>query len=266
MRNLRNLKITIEYDGSAFFGWQRVKDGPSVQAALENAVKAMTGEDVQVLGSGRTDRDVHALGQVANFQTESDLPLYKFLGALNAHTPESIAITQVAEVEEDFHARFTATARRYKFLIYNRKQMNPLWVNRASLVRVDLDIEAMEKALALVPRGEGDWSSFRTSICQSPTPWVDLQDLQFYKVDDHMWALEIQANHFLHNMIRILTGTLVDIGHGKFAPEDLTRIFEAKDRTQAGQTLAGDGLYFMEAIYPEHKVLDSYTLKEKTEG
>ncbi|MDD9911903.1 MAG: tRNA pseudouridine(38-40) synthase TruA [Alphaproteobacteria bacterium] len=251
---MRRIKLTVEYNGQPFWGWQRIQGGPSVQQALEEALFSITHERIELFAAGRTDRGVHATGQVCHFDTESMLPLIKFLDGVNFYVRPYVAVTRVEEVEADFHARFTATCRHYEYHLFNRRQMNPLWDGKAGLWRTALDIDAMLKAVSFVPTGEADWSSFRSSECQSSTPMVHLEGIRLEIRDDNWLVLHISGNHFLHHMVRILMGTLIDVGDGKFRAEDIPTIFAAKDRTRAGQTFMPDGLVLTRVTYPEYRV------------
>ncbi len=252
----RRIKLTIEYDGTTFLGWQRQKEGASIQGKIEDAIKNITGETVDTKTAGRTDKGVHALAQVCHFETKTDKPLIKFLDGINHYTPKTITITQVQEVTKDFHARYSATARTYEYLLYNRRQMSPKWQNRAGHARALLSFSLMEQALEYFPLQDADWSAFRTSLCQSPTPMVHLKTISLEQIENHIIRLRITANHFLHNMIRIIVGTLVEVGAGKRPPENIAELFINKNRTQAGATFSPSGLYLAHVDYKEYKILD----------
>lgn len=259
---MRRLKLNIEYDGTPYSGWQRVNEAPSVQQEIETAWQDLTGEDVNLAAAGRTDKGVHALGQVAHVDTAKDWPLIRFLDGLNKKTSSNIFLTGVEEVTEDFHARFSATARKYRYLLWQRRQESPVWVNKAGLVRQPLDATAMQEALQYVPLGEADWSSFRSSECQSRTPMCYIHHLSLRQTEPHehgsphLWVLEIEGNHFLHHMVRIIMGTLVEVGQGKRTPASVADTFAAKNRQAAGHTFSPSGLYLLHVTYPPYKVLD----------
>ncbi|MFZ2620300.1 MAG: tRNA pseudouridine(38-40) synthase TruA, partial [Alphaproteobacteria bacterium] len=217
---MRRLKFTLEYDGTPYLGWQRVHAGASVQGEIEKALLHMTSETLTLAAAGRTDKGVHALAQVAHMDVQSAMPLWKFLDGTNALIPNNIVISKVEEVTPNFHARFSATARRYRYLLYNRRQNTALWENRVGLVRAPLDIAAMQAALATLPLGEGDWSAFRSSTCTSSTPMCFIQNMSLRPWGEahgaeNMWVFEVEANHFLHHMVRTMVGTLVEVGLGQ---------------------------------------------------
>ncbi len=251
----RRIKLTLEYDGTPYCGWQRIKEGPSVQAELEKALQEITGEKIEIFAAGRTDKGVHALGQVVHFDTVGDRKLINFLDGLNATTSQNIAVIKVEEVESDFHSRFSAVRRRYKFLVFNRRHIRPTLYKKVTLVRKSLDFEDMQEAAELLPQGEGDWSAFRSSECQSKTPMVFIDEIALYKAEKDLIVLEIQGNHFLHHMVRIIMGTLVEVGLGKREAKSMLELFENKDRRQAGFTIEPEGLYLEEILYKPHVVL-----------
>lgn len=253
---MRRLKFTVEYDGTHFHGWQRQPNLSTVQGEIEAALLKITGETIQLAAAGRTDKGVHAWGQITHGDIASDKPLIKFLDGINHHTSSAIAITKVEEVAEDFHARFSATARSYRYLLHHRRQLRPDLVGRAGHCRTPLNIAAMQAAIQNFPLGEIDCETFRSSECQSNTSMVRLDKFSLTEQEDHLLAMDITANHFLHNMVRILMGTLVEIGQGKRPPASLATLLNAKDRTQAGPTFMPDGLYLTHVTYPEHKVID----------
>lgn len=254
---MRRIKLHIEYDGSAFHGWQKqLKPAlPSVQQALEDAVQRMTGEETVVNACGRTDARVHATGMVAHFDTTKDFDVHTFRNALNAQTPVQIGIYKVEEVTEGFHARHSAIGRAYRYVIFNRRQMSPLHVNRASHIRYDLDVEKMARA-AQDLIGYHNFDAFRSSKCEAKTPMTELQSIKLWQEGDFIYT-EIKGRSFLHNMIRIIMGTLVDIGRGKLPEEQIKKALESTNRTDAGITLMPEGLYFTDALYDEHPVIDT---------
>lgn len=255
---MRRIKLTLQYNGTPFHGFQRVREVPSVQESIETALHKITHEKVDLKVAGRTDKGVHARGQVAHFDTESTLPLIKFLDGVNHYCSPHIIITRVEVVEDDFHARHTATARTYHYTIaHNQRWLEPTLNNLAGHVRQKLNVKAMQSALTQFPLGEIDCTSFRSSECQSSTPMVRMKSLALDEVSPTLCTLTVTANHFLHNMIRIFTGTLIDIGLDKYPPEHLSHILHAKNRTKAGATFSPSGLYLQEITYPAHKVLES---------
>lgn len=253
----RRLKITLEYNGAAFHGFQRQPGLPTVQGFLEAALGTLTGEPHDLQVAGRTDRGVHARAQVVHVDTcrpRHSHPLIRFKDGLNALTPAQIQLTEVAEVTTDFHARFSATARHYRFVLFNRRMPSPFYADFATHVRYSLDVPAMVAASRCLI-GELDFSSFRTSECQSSTPMCAMQAITIQQPEAELITIDLTANHFLHNMVRIICGTLVDIGRGQLPADAMPHILQAKNRTAAGNTLAPNGLYFMGVDYAPHTVL-----------
>lgn len=244
---MRKLKLTIEYDGTPFLGWQKQEHGASVQQTLEDAFFKMTGEKIETFASGRTDKGVHALGQVCHFDTESDLPLIRFKDGLNHHMRPHVSVLNVEEVDDDFHARFSATMRSYRYTLFNRRENSPIWRHRAHLVRKPLDEKKMNAALKNF-KGEIDCNAFRSSECQSNVSMVNVKKTQVTR-DGQLIHFDITANHFLHNMIRILMGTLIEIGTGDRPVNSIDQLLKSLDRTEAGPTIKPDGLYFVSVDY-----------------
>ncbi|MEA1677257.1 tRNA pseudouridine(38-40) synthase TruA [Nitrospirillum sp. BR 11163] len=241
-------KLTVEYDGRPYQGWQLQPHGPSVQACLEEAIRRFSGEVVRVHAAGRTDAGVHALGQVCHFDLEKPTKPDTVRDALNFHLrPEPIAVVKVEAAADDFHARLSCKGRAYLYRIVNRRAPLALDVGRAWHVPTVLDADAMnEGAQRLV--GNHDFTSFRASICQAKSPVKTLGLLTVSRVGQeiHMVA---RARSFLHHQIRNMIGTLRLVGEGKWTPDDVTKALEARDRAAAGQTAPPDGLYFTEAWY-----------------
>lgn len=252
---MRRLKLLLEYDGTPFHGWQRIQEGPSVQAAVEEAIFQITAERTDLAAAGRTDKGVHALGQVAHFDTASDKPLIKFLDGITHYCTPHIIVTRVEEVDTDFHARFNATARHYEYLIFNRRALRPTLHNRAAHVRTPLDTTAMQAAIANIPTGENDWSAYRSSECQSQTPMVNLHSLNLEEKEPHLLKLTIVADHFLHHMVRTLAGTLIETGQGKRSANNPADVLAGKNRTKAGPTAPAGGLSLTRVTYPPHRVM-----------
>ena len=241
-------KLTIEYDGGPFVGWQRQDNGPSIQAALEAAVMAFCGERVQVQGAGRTDAGVHALGQVAHLDLASEKPADTIRAALNHHLkPQPIAVVEAEAVPGDFHARFSATWRRYRYRLLNRRAPPAFDRGRVWHVPVPLDDQAMADA-AQVLVGKHDFNSFRSASCQALSSVKTLDVLQVGR-DGTEIAIDVGARSFLHNQVRILVGTLQLVGRGQWSKLDVERALAARDRTRAGPTAPPVGLCLMEVRY-----------------
>ena len=241
-------KLTIEYDGTPFVGWQRQENGLSVQAALEDAVLAFSGERVAVSGAGRTDAGVHALGQVAHLDLADERPVDTVRSAINFHLkPNPIVVTEAAIVPADFHARFSATARRYRYLILNRRAPPALDRGRVWHVPVPLDAAAMAQAATLLT-GHHDFNSFRSTACQAVSPVKTLDQLDVERAGEKI-RIDVGARSFLHNQVRILVGTLQFVGRGQWSQRDVAEALAARDRTRAGPTAPPQGLCLMEVRY-----------------
>ena len=241
-------KLTLEYDGGGFVGWQRQDNGPSIQAALERAVLGFCGETVTVQGAGRTDAGVHALGQVAHLDIAKATDAGTVRDALNAHLrPDPIAVLSAEAVGDDFHARFSATRRRYLYRIVSRRAPLALDRGRAWFLPVSLDAEAMHAA-AQVLVGQHDFSSFRAAECQADSPVKTLERLAVARRGDEI-ELEAAARSFLHHQVRNFVGTLKLVGEGKWSGEDVRRALDARDRAAAGPTAPAEGLYLVGVDY-----------------
>jgi tRNA pseudouridine38-40 synthase len=241
-------KITVEYDGGPFVGWQRQDTGPSIEAALEDAVFAFSGERVLVQGAGRTDAGVHARGQVAHFDIAASKRTEEVRGALNFHLkPQPIAVPTVEIVPADFHARFSATWRRYRYRILNRRTRPGIDKGFVWHVPVPLDAAAMADA-ASVLIGKHDFNSFRSINCQAKSSLKTL-DLLAVRREGEEIQIDVGARSFLHNQVRILVGTLQLVGRGQWSKRDVEQALAARDRTRAGPTAPPQGLCLMEVRY-----------------
>ena len=241
-------RLTLEYDGGPFVGWQRQENGPSVQAALEAAVRAFCGEEVTVTGAGRTDAGVHAAGQVCHLDLAGAVAADTLRDALNAHLrPAPVAVLAAARVAESFHARFDAVGRRYRYRIVNRRGPLALDRGRAWWLPRPLDAGAMaEAAHGLV--GHHDFSSFRAAECQAKSPLKTLEVLDVERRGEDV-EVSAEARSFLHHQVRILVGTLVLVGSGKWRPKDARSALVARDRAAAGPTAPAEGLCLMGVDY-----------------
>ncbi|WP_029010961.1 tRNA pseudouridine(38-40) synthase TruA [Azospirillum halopraeferens] len=245
---MQRWKLTVEYDGRPFSGWQRQDNGPSVQQALEDALERLTGSAVRVHGSGRTDAGVHALGQVAHADVDKPFTADKIRDALNFHLrPWPVAVLLAEPVGEDFHARLTATGRSYLYRILDRRAPPTLDAGRVWHVRRRLDTGAMHEA-AQVLVGRHDFTSFRAALCQAKSPVKTLDRLEVTRAGDEV-HVGAAARSFLHHQVRNLVGTLELVGAGKWTAADVRRALEARDRAKAGPTAPPDGLYFLKAYY-----------------
>ncbi len=245
---MRVIKLTIEYDGTEFSGWQVQPGMRTVQGAIEDALFKFTGERISAEASGRTDAGVHALGQVVSFRTESGLDTRRMMGALNALLPEDVAALEVEEADPDFHARRSARGKTYRYAVLDGGRRTALDRRRAWTVPSRLDVGAMRKAAALL-EGERDFSSFRASGCEAKGSVRDLRRLEVYRDSIERVIFEAEANGFLKQMVRALVGTLVEVGSGKRAPDEMRAILESLDRSAAGQTAPPWGLYLVSVKY-----------------
>jgi tRNA pseudouridine38-40 synthase len=243
-------KLTIEYNGGPFVGWQRQANGLSVQEALETAVTGYCQVEAVVHGSGRTDSGVHALGQVAHVDLPRADPPDKVRNALNAHLRfQPISIRDVEQVDEDFHARFSARERSYVYRMLNRRAPPALDEGRVWWVAAPLDAEAMHAAGQILV-GHHDFSTFRARECQAQSPVKTLDELTVTREGEEV-RLFVRARSFLHHQVRNFAGALKLVGEGKWSAADLKRALEARDRAAGGPTAPPQGLYFLSVRYPE---------------
>ena len=241
-------KIIIEYDGTDFVGWQKQENGPSIQSSLEDAIKKITSEIVNVFGAGRTDSGVHAKGQVAHFEFSKNISLDNIRDGINQHLrPLPIAILDVKEVNDDFHARFSAKLRTYEYLIINRRAPLTFNKNLAWGVFKKLNMDAMKEAASIFV-GKHDFNAFRSIDCQSSSSIKTIQSCSIETNDQHI-KLNVSAKSFLHSQVRIMVGTLVEVGKGKFNSSDVRDIIKSRDRSQAGATAPAHGLYLLKVEY-----------------
>ncbi len=242
-------KITIEYDGGGFVGWQRQDNGPSVQAALEQAIFGFCGERVLVEGAGRTDAGVHALGQVAHFDLAKETTADTVMKAVNFHLkPAPVAVLAAEAMPGDFHARFSAVKRAYLYRIVNRRAPLALERGRAWFVPQPLDAMAMHDAAQLLV-GHHDFTSFRASECQAKSP-VKTLDLLSVQRCGELIEVRAAARSFLHHQVRNFVGSLKLVGEDRWSAADLKAALEARDRSAAGPTAPAAGLYLTEVGYP----------------
>jgi len=242
-------KLILEYDGRAFVGWQRQANGFSVQEALEDAVKAFSGEEVTSVAAGRTDSGVHALGQCVHIDLGRDWPAETVLNALNACRGDAaFAVLACDRVGADFSARFSAVRRHYRYRIVNRRAPLALDRGRAWHIARPLDEAAMAEAAARLV-GRHDFTSFRASVCQAASPVKTLDTLTVTRTGDEV-RIEASARSFLHHQVRNMVGTLVLVGHGKWTAADVTAALAARDRRAAGPTAPAEGLYLVGVDYP----------------
>jgi tRNA pseudouridine38-40 synthase len=241
-------RLTIEYDGGPFVGWQRQDNGPSVQGALEDAIAKFSAERVTVTGAGRTDAGVHALGQVAHFDLEKEFAADKVRDALNHFLrPDPVVVLDAAVAPEDFHARFSATARHYLFRILGRRSPPTLDAGKVWHVQIKLNAEAMHAA-AQALLGQHDFTTFRAAECQAQSPVKTLDRLDVSRRGDEI-HIEASARSFLHTQVRSVVGSLKLVGEGKWRARDLKAALDARDRSACGPVSPPDGLYLVKVEY-----------------
>lgn len=258
MRN-RKILVHIQYDGTNYVGWQIQPQGLTIQGLLEDSLLRLTGQRVKVIGAGRTDAGVHAIEQIASFETAVDYSLDVIKKALNSMLPEDIRIMKIAEAGEDFHARYSAIKKRYIYVIANDKDL-PVFLNRyVWWIKVPLKIDAMIEASRLL-LGTHDFSSFRGSGCSAKSTVRTIYSINLEKTEvvpfiftefkGNFIIVTIEAEAFLRHMVRNIVGTIVEVGKGRFSPEMIKGILNAKDRRLAGPTAPSKGLFLERVIYP----------------
>lgn len=241
-------RLTVEYDGSGYNGFQAQDDQPTVQGAIEAAVTAFCGQAVRIAAAGRTDSGVHATGQVVQVDLDKDWPAATVMNALNAHmVREGVAVLDCAVAEGDWHARFSATGRRYLYRILSRPGRPALKRGKVWHVRRPLDVEAMNAGAAHLI-GHHDFTTFRDLACQSASPVKSLDVARVERVGEEV-RLVFEARSFLHRQVRSMTGTLVEVGLGRWSPDDVKTALEARDRAACGPVAPSDGLYLTGVDY-----------------
>lgn len=246
---MRNIKLILEYDGTNYHGWQTQAGGaiPTIQETLEQAVSTITNEESKTYSSGRTDAGVHALGQAVNFHTRNSLPAKAWAPVLNRLLPDDIRVLTSEEVPEDFHARYSARGKIYRYRILNRRSPTALYRNYSWHVDIPLKVKRMRQAAECL-EGKHDFSAFRSSSCGAKSPVRNLRRVEIKKSADciDVW---LEADSFLQYMARNITGTLVEVGLGRFTPVGLGQILRSRDRTMAGKTAPPQGLYLVTVLY-----------------
>ena len=240
-------KLLLEYDGTTYAGWQRQPDRPTIQAALEDALRQITRQSIATISASRTDAGVHALGQVVGFQSDSPLMPHEWTRALNGVLPKTISVRQTEVAADGFHARYDAYAKTYEYRIINQTTRPALDRQRVWQVSKPLDVNVMREASRHV-LGQHDCTSFQGPNAGTQNPVCTIHQID-WSHDKPLIRFTIQANRFLKQMVRALVGTLVEIGHGKRSPEALSAILEAKDRREAGLTAPPQGLYLLHVHY-----------------
>ena len=244
---MRNIKLTIEYDGKDFNGWQKQPTKLNIQGEIEKAIEEITGEKVDLTASGRTDAGVHSLGQTANFKTESQIQIEKFAKAINSKLKKSIVIKSAEEVDERFHSRYSVKSKTYRYIINNSDNGTAIYRGLEYHIPMKLDVKKMQEAMKFF-EGEHDFKAFKASGTSSKSSVRTIYKGEV-KHEGERIIIEVTGNGFLYNMVRIIAGTLVDVGLEKIKPEEIPEIIESKDRTKAGKTLPPHGLYLLKVEY-----------------
>jgi tRNA pseudouridine38-40 synthase len=242
--------LGVEYCGTGFRGWQSQAVGLTVQDALESALSAIGGTTIRVVCAGRTDAGVHATHQVVHFDTVVDRPISAWVRGVNSNLPEGVAVRWAQEVDDEFHARFSARGRRYRYLLLNRPQRIGLWQGRVGWYHPELNQSVMQEAAKRLI-GEHDFSAFRAAECQAKSPIKVLTRAEV-RQQGNMFVFDFEASAFLHHMVRNLVGTLVHIGKGSHSPEWVDELLQLRDRKFAAPTFSPDGLYFRGPVYEPH--------------
>lgn len=244
---MRNIKLIIEYDGTEYCGFQRQNKDITVQGTLEKSISKATNEVVDLIGSSRTDAGVHARGMVCNFSTNSTIPEEKFREAINSRLPDDIVIIKSEEVGEDFHARYCSKGKTYSYTILNRYQTCAIGKNFFFQVKEELDIDNMKKACTYFI-GKHDFKAFQSKGSSVKTTIRTINELYIEKELDII-KIHITADGFLYNMVRIIVGTLIQVGKGKIKPEDVEAIIESRNRLKAGPCSKPNGLVLEKVYY-----------------
>lgn len=228
-------------------GWQKQPNKLNIQGEIERAIGMITGEEIELIGSGRTDAGVHSLGQVANFKTNSTIPTQKLALAINSKLKKSIVVKSAEEVEERFHSRYAAHSKKYRYVINNSLAGTAIYRELEYQFPIKLNAEKMQKA-AKYFEGEHDFAAFKASGTSSKNSVRKIFKAEVFKKDERVY-IELIGSGFLYNMVRIIAGTLLDVGIGKIQPEEILEIIQSKDRKKAGKTLPAVGLYLVEVNY-----------------
>jgi tRNA pseudouridine38-40 synthase len=245
---MRNIRLVLEYDGSGYVGWQRQLSGPSIQAELEQALHRLTGEEVTTRAAGRTDAGVHAAGQVVSVRLGSCLSPERLMGGLNAYLPAAIAVRAADEVPEDFDARHSASGKLYRYQIWNARARSPLRARTHWHVRHPLDGAAMAEAAAVLV-GRHDFRAFRAADCGRRTTVRLMRRVAVLRPEPEVLHVEVEATAFLKHMVRIIVGTLVQVGRGRLTAADVAALLQSGDRTRSGPTAPAHGLILCRVDY-----------------
>ena len=244
---MRNIMLTISYDGSLFFGFQKQENVVTIKGEIEDALKKITGENINIISAGRTDRGVHSLRHIINFHTESNVGVLNFKTALNHFLPIGVRVLDSKEVSENFHSRFDAKMKTYKYILNLDEVMDPIYYNYKANFPYPLDIDKMQRAKEFFI-GRRSFKAFMGPRTGNTNPIREISSFEIYKENNDLIFL-IKGQSFIRNQVRIMVGTLVDIGRGLIEEDELEKILDSEDRTKAGVTLSPNGLYLMEILY-----------------
>ncbi len=244
----RNIRLTIEYDGSAFYGWQLQKSHRTIQGEIQKAVEKISGKRTVIAGAGRTDAGVHALGQVANFHTTSKLSCRKWVQALNSHLPDDVSVLVAEDVPVEFHSQFDAHEKTYRYVVLNRPARSSLRRNTAHLVKPPLDVEKMQEAASHL-EGTHDFRSFGTEISRKKNTVRTIREFHVDRAGDEI-HFTVTGDGFLYNQVRSMVGSLLQVGFGSNSPSWIQEVLVAKDRKKAGPNVHARGLTLVEVVYP----------------
>jgi len=250
---VRNIKLIIEYDGTNYCGWQRQKGGrpKSIQAVIEQPLSKLLQQKIKLVASGRTDAGVHAKGQVANFQTETRLPLENIRNGLNALLPEDVAVREVEEVPSGFNSRYDAKSKIYRYTVLRQETRSPFFRNHYLFIPYGLDVEVMQKAASYL-EGRHNFRSFQTQNKENPQAERTIKKLKISAKKNFIY-IDIEADGFLHNMVRRIVGVLLEVGRGKIKAPRVKKILKAKDPRLGGPTVPARGLCLLRVKYPVQK-------------
>ena len=245
---MRNIKIIVEYDGTKYNGWQTQKNGSGIQEILTNSIHQVCSDVEKINGAGRTDAGVHAFGQVANFYTDCKIPVKKIPNAINVYLPKDIVVKDAEEVDKDFHSRYSTKGKKYMYIVNNSPIRSGLDFYREYYFPYEIDYKKMKKAAEFF-EGTHDFKGFMASGSSIKDTVRTISKIQIKKRDDGRIIFNFVGDGFLYNMVRILVGTLLDVGVGKIEPEDIKEIILSKERSKAGKTVPAQGLYLVEVYY-----------------
>ncbi len=246
---MKRIRLIVAYDGTNYSGWQIQKNSNTIEAELNKALSTLTGETIEVDGASRTDAGVHADGNVAVFDTNSPIPAEKFAKALNGRLPDDIVVVKSEEVDGEWHPRFAESTKTYEYRILNRDMPDPLKRNYTAHIYGELDVRKMQEGASYLV-GEHDFASFCSAGSQVKTTVREIYSVDVKRHGDEI-KITVSGAGFLYNMVRIIVGTLVDVGFGKIEPSEVQKILEAEDRSVAGQTAPAQGLKLVEIKYGE---------------